>query len=96
MTYFIALLLLIVSGILYIPIPSSRVAPMLLIGGLIVLVLRVTGAIAAELPVPLPKPRTPATFSERFPTSLIAKQKQAKQKKFERFLLSPIGKGRLE
>ncbi len=93
MTYFIALVLLIASGILYIPIPSSRVAPMLLIGGIIVLVLRVTGAIAAEIPVP--KPRA-ATFSERFPNSLIEKQKQAKQKKFERFLLSPIGKGRLE
>jgi hypothetical protein len=94
MTYFFALMLLVVGGILLIPVPSSRIAPMLVIGGIIVLVLRITGAIAADKPVPLPAPRA-TTFSDRYPTIWTEKQK-AKQQKFERFLLSPIGKGRLE
>lgn len=67
---------------------SSRFGPMILVAGAILLLLRVTGAIAADLPV---KPKAEVTHAPK----MDARAKRA-QKKFEDMLLSPIGEGRLE
>lgn len=67
---------------------SSRFGPVLLVVGAIMVVVKITGAIAADLPV---KPKAEVAH----PPKMNARAKRV-QKKFEDMLLSPIGEGRLE
>lgn len=95
MTYFIAALLILIGVASLGLYPPNRVAVPLLIAGVIVLVLRATSAIAADIPVPISRPLSMSKAEKHALRDLIAKGKMA-QRPFERSLLSSAGKGRLE
>ena len=93
-TYYFAVGLMLLGMIftLFYPVPKA-VPAMLLIAALIVLFLRVTGALATELPVPPPG----VTIQQmRAAIADQERRKKATPKRFEDMLSSPIGKGRLE
>lgn len=93
MTYVIGGLLFLAGFVALCLYPVNRVGVPLLVIGAVVIVLRVAGAIAADLPVP------PKGISIKQMRAAIADQerrKRATPKQFEDMLSSPIGKGRLE
>lgn len=93
MTYVLGLVILLLGGIAFCLTPANRVAVPLLVGGMIVIVLRMTGAIAADLPVP------PPGVTVKQMRAAIAdhdRRKRASPKRFRDMLSSPIGEGRME
>lgn len=93
MTFLFGALLFLAGAVAAILHPVNRLGPPLLIAGAIVIVLRAFGAVAADLPVPPPG----VTSSEmRAAIANQERRQRARRAQFERLLLSPVGKGRME